>query len=199
MRLFLCSYFEKVGGLLKEEAAGKNIVFVPTASVYDEYKDHVPAARRLWEEMGAKVIEVEISTAPLEKIQQTFEQSDIIYFTGGNTFFLMDHLRRTGTDALIKAHVERGKLYVGESGGAIVCAPELSYIRPMDEVPAAFSQPDYAGLGLIDFYVVPHYMCSPFKECTQQILEEYAALDLCALHNLEAVVVEDGKKRIVRV
>ncbi|MDO5095676.1 MAG: Type 1 glutamine amidotransferase-like domain-containing protein [Peptostreptococcaceae bacterium] len=126
MKLFLCSHFAEVGTLLKDEVAGKNVVFVPTASIIEEYKEYVGTAHKLWEEMNANIIEVEISTTSVKEIEKVFEKADILYFTGGNTFFLIDWLRKTGTDQLIKKHLANGKLYVGESGGAIVCASELS-------------------------------------------------------------------------
>ena len=57
---------------------------------------------------------------------------DCIYITGGNTFFLMQELRRTGTDRLIVEQVEEGKLYIGESAGAMVFAPNIEYAKKMD-------------------------------------------------------------------
>lgn len=170
MILFLCSYFAKVGTLLKDEVAGKNVVFIPTASINEGYKGYVDSARILWKKMNASILEVGISTAPKDEIHKAFEKSDIIYFTGGNTFFLIDQLRKAKVDELVKKHLSDGKLYVGESAGAVVCAKELSYIKPMDEVPEDFSQKDYSDLGLIDFYAVPHYLCFPFKKAPNKFL-----------------------------
>lgn len=199
MKLFLCSHFAKVGTLLKEEAEGKNVVFVPTASINEGYNGYVGSARKLWKKMNANILEIEISTAPIEEVQKTFAKADIVYFTGGNTFFLMDQLKKTGADKLVKKHLSDGKLYVGESAGAIICAKELSYIKRMDEVPEDYSQNDYSGLALIDFYVIPHYLCPPFKKCSQQILDENSNLDICALNNSQAVVVENGVKKVLSV
>ena len=58
----------------------------------------------------------------MDEIRETLAKADIIYFTGGNTFFLIDQLKQRGVDQLIKQHVKDGKLYVGESAGAIICA-----------------------------------------------------------------------------
>lgn len=195
MRLFLCSHFEKVGTLLKDEAAGKNVIFIPTASINESYKDYVNSARELWRKMNANIIEIEISTTSTDEINKAFREADIIYFTGGNTFFLIDKIREMGVDKLIEKHLNSGKLYVGESAGAIICAKDLSYIKPMDAVPKNFSQKDYLGLGLIDYYIVPHYLCSPFEECSQKIVDKYSNLDLCLLNNLEAVLFEKGEIR----
>ncbi len=66
----------------------------------------------------------------------------------------MDQLRKTGTDGLLKKELANGKLMIGESAGAIICAPSIQYIEQMDEKPEDYSQEDDAGLDLIDFYVL---------------------------------------------
>ena len=114
------------------------------------------SARKLFNKLGAAVTEIDISTKAYLTIQSVFEDADVIYFTGGNSFFLMDQLRKTGTDELLKKELEKGKLMIGESAGAIICAPTIQYIEQMDEKPEDYSQEDDAGLDLIDFYVLPH-------------------------------------------
>ena len=68
----------------------------------------------------------------------------------------MDQLRKTRTDGLLKKELANGKLMIGESAGAIICAPSIQYIEQMDEKPEDYSQEDDAVfLDLIDFYVLP--------------------------------------------
>ena len=62
---------------------------------------------------------------------------------------------------------------IGESAGAIICAPSIQYIQQMDKKPEDYSQEDDAGLDLIDFYVLPHYLTSPFKKVTKKIMTEF--------------------------
>ena len=44
----------------------------------------------------------------------------------------------------------------------------------MDKKPEDYSQEDDAGLDLIDFYVLPHYLTSPFKKVTKKIMTEFS-------------------------
>ena len=127
--------------------------------------------------MGAIVTEIDISTEPYSTIQSVFEDADVIYFTGGNSFFLIDRLRKTGTDELLKKELVKGKLMIGESAGAIICAPSIQYIEQMDEKPEDYSQED-AGLDLIDFYVLPHYLTAPFKKVTEKIMTRFSDLNV---------------------
>lgn len=199
MNLFLCSHFSKVGALLKDLIAGKRVAFIPTASIHEGYTGYVGSARTVFKKLGAELTEIEISTANVSDITQVFDAADIIYFTGGNTFFLIDQLRKTGTDTLLKQQLEKGKLFIGESAGAIVCAPELSYIEKMDPIPEDYSQSDYAGLGLINFYVLPHYLTAPFKKVTAGIMQSFSNIELCAINNAQALSVKDGVRKLVSV
>ena len=125
MKLFLCSHFSSVGSLIKEEIDNKKVAFIPTASLREGYTGYVGSARKLFNKLGATVTEIDISTEAYLTIQSVFEDADVIYFTGGNSFFLMDQLRKTGTDELLKKELAKGKLMIGESAGAIICAPTI--------------------------------------------------------------------------
>ena len=117
MKLFLCSHFSSVGSLIKEEIENKKVAFIPTASLREGYTGYVGSARKLFKKLGAIVTEIDISTEAYSTIQSVFEDADVIYFTGGNSFFLMDQLRKTRTDGLLKKELVNEKLMIGESAG----------------------------------------------------------------------------------
>jgi len=179
MKLFLCSHFSSVGSLIKEEIENKKVAFIPTASLREGYTGYVGSARKLFKKLGAIVTEIDISTEAYSTIQSVFEDADVIYFTGGNSFFLMDQLRKTGTDGLLKKELANGKLMIGESAGAIICAPSIQYIEQMDEKPEDYSQEDDAGLDLIDFYVLPHYLTAPINNRQGIVIDGEGSKVIC--------------------
>ena len=197
MKLFLCSHFSNVGSLIKEELNNKRVAFIPTASLHEGYTGYVRSARKLFKKLGSQITELDISTATYSTTKEVLENSDIIYFTGGNSFFLMDQLRKTGTDGLLKKELANGKLMIGESAGAIICAPSIQYIEQMDEKPEDYSQEDDAGLDLIDFYVLPHYLTAPFKKVTEKIMTEFSDLNLCPINNHQGIVIDGEGSKIV--
>ena len=197
MKLFLCSHFSSVGSLIKEEIENKKVAFIPTASLREGYTGYVGSARKLFKKLGAIVTEIDISTEAYSTIQSVFEEADVIYFTGGNSFFLMDQLRKTETDELLKKELANGKLMIGESAGAIICAPTIQYIEQMDEKPEDYSQEDNEGLDLIDFYVLPHYLTAPFKKITERIMAEFSDLNICAINNHQAIIVNDEGSKVI--
>ena len=197
MNLFLCSHFSSVGSLIKEEIENKKVAFIPTASLREGYTGYVGSARKLFKKLGAIVTEIDISTEAYSTIQSVFEEADVIYFTGVNSFFLMDQLRKTGADGLLKKELANGKLMIGESAGAIICAPTIQYIEQMDEKPEDYSQEDNEGLDLIDFYVLPHYLTAPFKKITERIMAEFSDLNICAINNHQAIIVNDEGSKVI--
>ena len=197
MKLFLCSHFSSVGSLIKEEIDNKKVAFIPTASLHEGYTGYVGSARKLFKKLGASVTEIDISTEAYSTIQAVFEDADVIYFTGGNSFFLMDQLRKTETDELLKKELANGKLMIGESADAIICAPTIQYIEQMDEKPEDYSQEDNEGLDLIDFYVLPHYLTAPFKKITERIMAEFSDLNICAINNHQAIIVNDEGSKVI--
>lgn len=122
--------------------------------------------KKALEEAGMIVEEVEITQLPKEEISSILHKCDYIYITGGNTFFLLQELKRKGVDKIISKQVKLGKLYIGESAGAIIASPDAEYMRSVnfDPIEKAPELKDCTSLDLVDFYTIPHYGNFPFKK-----------------------------------
>lgn len=159
-KIFLASSFKDVVNLFADferNLKGKTVTFIPTASVVEKVVFYVDAGKRALEKLGLIIDELEISTATTEDINSKLRGNDYIYVTGGNTFFLLQELKRTGADKIMIEEVNAGKLYIGESAGAIVTASNIEYVKGMDNVKKAPDLVDFTALGLVEFCVVPHY------------------------------------------
>ena len=59
----------------------------------------------------------------------------------------------------------------------------------MDSSKKAHALNDFSGLGLVDFYTIPHYTNPPFIEAAQEIMTAYASkLNLKPISNHEAIL-----------
>ncbi|MCD1586948.1 Type 1 glutamine amidotransferase-like domain-containing protein [Halomonas sp. IOP_14] len=144
--------------------------------------------------MGVIVDELEISTASKDEIESKLQKNDYIYITGGNTFFLLQELKRTGADKAIIEQINSGKMYVGESAGSIVVSRDIEYVKDMDDFTAAPNVGSFSSLGLVDFYPVPHHTNFPFKESVESIISSYKEkIGLCPISNAQAIIVNDNK------
>lgn len=192
-KLFLSSSFKDVTTLLsnfEENLNGKRVTFIPTASVVEEVVFYVKSGKKALEKLGLIVDELELSTATVEEIELKITSNDIIYVTGGNTFFLMQEMKRTGADKLIIDGINTGKLYIGESAGAVITAPNIEYISLMDSPEKAPDLENFNALSLVDFYTMPHYTNQPYKKIAHKIVEDYSSkLNLQPISNNQAILV----------
>lgn len=200
-KLFLASSFADVEDLFLKfidgNCSGKSVTFIPTASLTEEVNFYVAAGKDALEKQGLIVDELEVSTATNEVIERKLKNNDYIYVTGGNTFFLLQELKRTGADRIIVEQVNSGKLYIGESAGAIVLSHDIEYVKDMDDATAAKNPGSFLSLGVVEFYPVPHYTNFPFKESVESIISSYGdELDLCPISNRQAIIVNGDELEV---
>ena len=202
-RLFLCSSFADVANLLidfaNEDLKGKIIAFIPTASLTESIRFYVKTGKKALEKVGMIVEEVEITQFSNEEISSILHKCDYIYITGGNTFFLLQELKRKSVDKIISEQVKSGKLYIGESAGAIIASPDTEYMKNVnfDPIEKAPELEDYSSLGLVDFYTIPHYGNFPFKKKGEKVIQLYnEKLQLIPISNKQAIFIEDSNIQI---
>lgn len=191
--LFLASSFADISALFvksfNHKLKGKKVTFILTASIHEEVNFYVAAAKNSLESHGVIIDELEISTAAPEEIFSKINSNDFIYISGGNTFFLLQELKRTGTDKLLKEQINAGTPYIGESAGAMVLSPAIEYVKGMDDY-SSVALESYIALNLVNFYPLPHYKDFPFEECTEKIINEFSEIiDLVPFSNRQAIVV----------
>lgn len=192
-KLFLCSSFADVASLFSDFATapliGKTVAFIPTASIHEEYTQYVEDGKAALDSLGLVVKELEITQCNPKEIVRVLEDCDYIYISGGNTFFLLQELRRTKTDKLITEQIKKGKLYIGESAGAMIVSPNIEYAKEMDQHSQTPDINDFKALGVVDFFPVPHFNSFPFEEATKQVLKIYKKLPLKPISNIQAIFV----------
>lgn len=201
-KILLVSMFQNVSHLLQRvmpDYKGKTVAYIPTASLAEEPGDWAALEKQNLEQLGLVVDEVEVSTAPYDAIQRALQRDDLIYIAGGNTFFLLQELKRSGADQLIRGEVHKGKPYIGESAGAIAAAPDIAYSSMMDDPGKAPGLQDYTGLHLTEWYPVPHRGNPEYGAAVERIVAAYAStLELKVIDDHQAIFVENGRVEILK-
>ncbi len=197
-RLFLASYFAEVAALfpeyMDESCNGKTVAFIPTASNVEKVTFYVGVDRKALQKIGLSVHELDIAKASQTEIKNTLERCDYIFVGGGNTFYLLQEMKRTGCDKLITEQIKAGKPYIGSSAGSIVLAPDIEYVKPMDNPKLAPDLTSYKALGAVDFFVLPHRTNFPFKKTAEKIENTLKdKLKLMPISNNQAIVVRGGE------
>ena len=200
-KLFLASSFKDVVNLFKDFAnddlKGKVVTFIPTASIPETVKFYVSAGKKALEKIGLIIDELEITKATREEISNKLRLNDYIYVTGGNTFFLLQELRKTGADKIILEQINSGKLYIGESAGSIIMSPNIEYVKDMDDYKKAAELDTYSALDVVDFYPLPHHTNFPFKKTVEKIISKYGlGLRLYPISNSQAILVNGADVKV---
>lgn len=109
------------------------------------------------------VDEFSITGMTRDEIEDKLVDKDIIYFCGGNTFYLLDQVIKTGTDEIIKRKIDEGVVYIGSSAGSMIVGKNIDMVCEIDDKSKA---PDLKsdGLGIIDMAVLPHWGSDHFKD-----------------------------------
>ena len=180
------------------ELRGKVVTFIPTASIPESYTEYVGLGREALETLGLRVEPLNVAEASAEEIQASLYRGDLIYISGGNTFYLLQELKRKGADKLIQREIKTGKPYIGESAGAMILAPSIEYVQLMNEIQAAPELTSFAALDLIEKYPLPQYQCFPFVEIGETVLATYGGrLSLVPITNHQAIIVQGRELSIV--
>jgi len=201
-QLFLCSYFAGVKNLFSDYAKEKNlekkVLFIPTAGNKEDYTAYIDEAQQTFRDLGFEIEILDIASCDRETAQAKIFQSKIIYVSGGNTFYLLQELNKKQLLPLIKEQIRDGLVYIGESAGAIITAKDIDYNKLMDDKTVATELFDTAGLGEVNFYILPHYGEEPFTDSSQKTFEMYKnQLDLMRINNSQAVIVNDKEIKVV--
>lgn len=67
-------------------------------------------------------------------IKEKLNRNNYIYISGGNTFYLLQELKRSGDDKEIIKLIEKGRIYIGESASSIIMAPNIEFVKTMDDL-----------------------------------------------------------------
>lgn len=199
-KIFLASFFSDVACLLEgfigENLKGKTITFIPTASLAEFPRFFVKMAKKSLEELGLIVDVLDVTKFSSEEIKNTIVSNDYIYVSGGNTFYLLQELKRKKADEIIKDQIEKGKPYIGESAGSIILCPNIEYIKLMDNEKKSPMNNNYNAINIIDFYPVPHCDNFPFKNKVKKIIKSYNSINLLPFSNNQAILVNGDKIRV---
>ena len=190
---------ELVKKFLDKNTESKKILFIPTAANVEEYKKYMHLTQKAFEDFGYKVENFDVSIFSEEIAKEKLSEAKIVFISGGNTFYLLQELKRKNLITYLKERIENGLLYIGESAGSVIAAPDIEYASIVDDKTLATELDDYTGLNLVDFYIVPHFEEEPFVESSRNTVELYKdKLDLKLINNKEAILVENNNFTIIK-
>ena len=118
----------------------KRVAIVTTAASGKAENKYAKLAETQFKELGFSAIDfVDIEFDSPERLNRYH----IIYVCGGNTFYLLYHLKKNGADKILSRLLNKSNvIYIGVSAGSIVLAPTIQLAATVD--------PDPNDIGLTD-------------------------------------------------
>lgn len=167
--------------------------FIPTAANVEPYnKDWLISQFAQLQRYGFCQIDIVDIAADGVDWRTRLDACDMLWLSGGNTFYLLDQVRKTGFDIWLKKNID-SKVYVGGSASTILVTPTIKIADGVDDNVVGLD--DLTGLGLVDFEINVHCnaaMCEATKEYADAVGHPVYALD-----DLSAIKVIDGNVEVI--
>lgn len=186
--------------LIDKSPEDTSIIFITTAA--KPYGDEVPwmhADIESLRSLGCSVDLFDIEGVNQTELREKLQHYDVIFVSGGNTYFLLDHVRTSGFDVVTKELVNKGTIYAGTSAGSILATPTIESARDADDASLAPDLKDLSGLSLVDFCIIPHYDRKEYEKYWQDVIRDWNRTELLyLLKDGEAIIVDGNTLRFVK-
>lgn len=178
------SLFIKVKQLLNKDA--KIAAIITTASNFHEQKEiNIQRHTEILTRLGLQVELFDLAEQP----PTLLEKYDLIFLMGGNTFYLLDIMRKTNCKDLFAKYI-KDKVVIGASAGSIVFGSTIGFIYELEpQGNDLVGLTDFTGLCLTNTHVFPHVslLTKAFDRC----LERLSAFEKS--NNIKLILIEDGQ------
>jgi dipeptidase E len=150
----------------KMETKDKKLLFIDTAAEVEKGdKQWLMDDRQSLVDIGFEVNDYTISDKTKDQLMKDLNPLDVIYVSGGNTFYLLQQAQQSGFIEVIQDLVSKhAKTYIGTSAGSIIAGPDTYPAYRLDKASLAPKLDGYAGFELVNFCILPHWGSDNFKE-----------------------------------
>ncbi|OGM11329.1 hypothetical protein A2Z22_05075 [Candidatus Woesebacteria bacterium RBG_16_34_12] len=203
-RLFLASNASNVAKNIAEELLPekKSILFIKTASeVYGENPEWLEADRDALKSVGFDVFDYTFTNKNVNDIKQELKKREVIFISGGNTYYLLEKIQQSSVSKVIKSAVEAGMPYIGSSAGSVIAGPNIKPVGKLDGIDKAPHLKGFKALGLVDFVVYPHWGFEKYLDESIENMKENYVKDykFILLTDYQYVRVEGDMYKIEKV
>lgn len=150
---FLLKYGYKLTGISKDQM---KIGYITTALKGDR-GDFSRKLKYAIKDAGYNFEEIDIEDKNKEEIKNFFKGKNIIHMEGGNSFYLLRVIRKTGFAEVLKELLEEGKTYIGTSAGSYIMCPTIEVSNWDETGKDRFGVTDFTALNYVPFVMKVHY------------------------------------------
>jgi dipeptidase E len=122
---------------------------------------------------------------------------DLLFFIGGNPFYLIDQMRKTFTNSVLRELLLKGKVISGSSAGCIVLGETIALINEFEpQLNIGIGLTEFSGVELTNINICPHYSknISRYENFEDRIrlVEKTQNVKITRINDGEAITIDDG-------
>lgn len=167
-RLYLAASINRTGpaiakdisGVLNKQTKDIKLAFITTAAEGSTLTDTdwLDNDRAGLVKGGFNLFDYTITGKSLTQINSELADCDVVHVNGGNSFYLLYQIWKSGFNKWINEQIVTGKkIYSASSAGTQVIAPDLEILRKPESKEYEEKLPNFKGMGVIDFVIFPHW------------------------------------------
>ena len=175
MKLYLTSagihVLDELVPLLPFQPSGHTVCYITTAGNLEGNPPWMDEEIEAIEKTGLDVRRIDLARLSASTIADKFQGCDVIWVGGGNTYYLLQEVRRSGFDDFVVEKITDGVPYVGTSAGSLILAPNIECIKYAEEHPdLTLSLESYNGLNVFPLVTFVHFDNPDFRDVYRKIL-----------------------------
>jgi len=174
------------------------VTYIPSSSDYglEDFREFVTAFEAV---RACEFVYFPIDTPFTQEMRGRALESDLIFLSGGNTFYFLRNLRRLRLLSELRHAHARGKVIAGLSAGAILLTPNIGTASfPSFDCDENFvNLRNFAALQLTPFEFFPHYAQSERYKKALMSASRRTRNPIYAAPDGSGLVVSNGDFRVV--
>ena len=170
------------------------ILYITTASKKVSDTGYVERMRQKMNELNFSFTELDIEGKSEQELKKALSSTDIIYVEGGNTFYLLEAVRESGFEKLVKEAIENGVVYWGVSAGSYIACPSIVMATWSGHFDSD-GVTDLTAMNLVPFLIKAHYTPDMLPLLTEKSKD--LQLPLFVINDEQAVLVRDGEVQLI--
>lgn len=181
--------------ILPKPANQIKLAHIITASKPEEDTSYVESDKRQMIKLGFQVEDVDIEGKNESELRNLLKSKDVIYVQGGNTFYLLKHIKESSFDKVVKELIGKGVIYIGASAGSYLACPTIEMANWKHPDINIVELKDLTALNLVPFLLSVHYQPKYRSVLKKEISN--ASYPTRILADNQAFLVKNGRVKLV--
>lgn len=195
---FAADVMDKVIDYLPKPPKDLSILFIPTAANPYKEKDWMSVDRKKLVDLGFIVTNFNLKGKNEDKVRNAVANTDIVFVSGGNAFYLLKYVRKSGFDRVVKDLINKNLIYIGSSAGSVILGPNIEPMKYLDDSSYITKSTENKGLGIIEYVILPHFDNKKYDSYYKKLIKEYKdKYDLKPLNDNQAIIINNKGSKLI--